>query len=178
MDLRIKKRSANQRKVSRNPEYLDVTSNKQLITYEYVPEYKTYIPKAPAFRTVTGNRASEITERLNNPSSRVKRARSEPPPKYIHKDPTNIEDQNSSVERLAQPTVSSFIRLRMRSGKERKVEVKDIANACERLYLPPSQRYYPNSYKNWFNANGSKWSMKSGFQSSNRSSVGSSDWEL
>lgn len=179
IDLRIKKRTASQRTVSRKPEYVNVTSNNQLVTYEYVPEYKTYIPKAPAFRTVTGNKADEISERLYNPTVRTKRSRSEvPPAKLIHRDPTTFEDQNSSVDRLIKPTVASFIRLRMRSGKERKIEVKDITNACERLNLPPSQRYFPASYKNWLNSEGSKWSMKSGLQNSNRSSLGSSDWEF
>ncbi|CAC5402259.1 unnamed protein product [Mytilus coruscus] len=175
----MKRKVDNQRKSARKPVYVDVKTNSNFITYEYVPEYKAYIPKAPAFRTVSGSKATEISKRLYTPRMRTPIQETESEVKSLHPEPSSYESQNCSVERLSQPTVASYIRLRMRSANERKMKVTEISKACDRLNLPPSQRYFPMAYKNWLNVNGTK-SMRSSFLSTNtnRSSLDSLDYDI
>lgn len=173
----MKRKVQNHRKCGKKPVYVDVKTS--LITYEYVPEYKAYIPKAPAFKTVSGSKATEISKRLYTPRMRTPKLETESEIKSLHPEPSSYESQNCSVDRLSQPTVASKIRLRMRSANQRKLKVTEITNACDRLNLPPSQRYFPMAYKNWLNVDGTK-SMRSSFLSTNtnKSSLDSLDYDI
>lgn len=188
------RRNGNRRKISRKPNYVHVVSKSERISYEYNPEYKSYLPKAPAFRTVSSSQAKEIVERLSQPRPRTAFEKEEdlPDSKYIsrhkhrprtafeqeenymdskstHTEVSSLEIQRLSVQKLNQPTVASYIRVRMSGEKGNKLQVKDIANACDRLHLPPSQRYFPMAYKNWLYVDSPK-SFRSSFDRSLHSS--------
>ena len=65
----------------------------------------------------------------------------------------SLKDQTMHVKRVNQPTVASNIRLTM-FRQNGNIRPSDIANACERSILQPSQRYYPLAYKKWLKVEG------------------------
>lgn len=175
----MKRKMESQRKISRNNKYVSVSTNSDRITYEYFPEYKAYIPKAPAFRIVSARKAREISDRLSMSRQRTfsfptKEEEKEPEENSLRRETSSIEIQQNSVERLNQPTVASYIRLKMSAGKKKPLHVSEITNACDRLHLQPSQRYFPSAYKNWLHVNEAK-SMRTSFITnySNRNSYSS-----
>jgi hypothetical protein len=104
----------------------------------------------------------------------TKEEEKEPEENSLRRETSSIEIQQNSVERLNQPTVASYIRLKMSAGKKKPLHVSEISNACDRLHLQPSQRYFPSAYKNWLHVNEAK-SMRTSFITnySNRSSYSS-----
>ncbi|CAG2246189.1 unnamed protein product [Mytilus edulis] len=58
-------------------------------------------------------------------------------------------DTRLRILTLNQPTVSSYIRFRMRANEDKKMDVKDIKDACDRHHKHDSIPFLPAKYKNW-----------------------------
>ncbi|CAC5402260.1 unnamed protein product [Mytilus coruscus] len=149
----------NQRIIYRGPGFLPLSKNVNIVNYDYFPEYMTHIPKAPAFRTASGEKINEIVERLSTPSSTASRER------YINIEPSADKrdivqpspvDCRLKVLRLNQPTVASYIRFQMRSRKDRLINVEDIRNSCDKYNRHPPQGYVQARYRNWLIVEGHK----------------------
>lgn len=148
------------RNQKKKPEYERVVKNSQLITYEYLPHYKSYIPMAAGFRAVSKREALKIARRLNKPNRKSQGPENEADSRNRSNKP--LRGKQYDVQRLVLPTVASEVRHIMRGGGgNRRMDVREVANVCDRLYLSPSQRYYPLAYENWLDKNSSKWSIES-----------------
>ena len=79
---------------------------------EYVPEYKTYLPKAPAFRETNDKNVKEIVERLFHPQELVRRSKmrhKKVPKQQVRKsEPYSEADINDISERLFSSETQCF----------------------------------------------------------------------
>lgn len=139
----------------RKPEYIKVVKNSQLITYEYLPQYKAYIPMAAGFRTVTAREARKIAARL------YKQHKQAPENETDLTSEVQKPRRECDVQRLILPTVASKVRQMLKGSEEKTLTGKEDTYVCDRLHLSPSQRYFPEAYVNWLDKNSCKWNIES-----------------
>ena len=112
---------------------------------EYIPEYKIFIQKAPAFQTKFKYEINKIVERLNMSKARPNRDQEQQGTK---RPPTARTKQFSALS-LNQPTVSSYIRFLMSTRKAEIFTAESIKNACVKDKRHPPQGQLPSKFRNW-----------------------------
>ena len=115
-------------------------------SYEYDEEFKTYLPKAPAFRCFSRHDVSIIVKRLS--------CRKDDTHNLSTKDNISTksdirkltwEECDKLSARLNQPTQISKLRNLLRTNTG--TQLSELALSCERCNVPPSKRYFPQCYK-------------------------------
>lgn len=142
----------NQHIIYRSPGIKNVSNYSENINFEYMSKYNAFIPKAPAFRIVSGRKVQQIVNRLNTPKTPSSRQREV---KKISSVPLLLNSR-FSILRLNQPTVASYIRFRLHGGKDRMEQFPDIKDACDRYNRHPPEGHIPSMYKNWLAVEGVK----------------------
>jgi hypothetical protein len=142
----------NQHIIYRSPGIKNASNYSENINFEYMSKYNAFIPKAPAFRIVSGRKVQQIVNRLNTPKT--------PPSRQRGVEKTSsvplVMNSRFSILRLNQPTVASYIRFRLHGGKDRMQHFPEIRDACDRYIRHPPQGHIPSMYKNWLAVEGIK----------------------
>lgn len=120
--------------------------------YEYIPEYKTFIQKAPAFQTKSKHAINKIVERLNTPKAMPNKDKEQQGTKR----PPTARPKTFSALSLNQPTVSSYIRFLMSARKAQEFTAESIKNACEKDKRHPAKGHLPAKFRNWFIVEGKR----------------------
>lgn len=142
----------NQHIIHRSPGIKNASNYSQNVNFEYMSKYNAFIPKAPAFRIVSGRKVQQIVNRLNTPKTASSRQREVEKTSSV----PLVINSRFSILRLNQPTVASYIRFRLHGGKYRKQQFPDIRDACDRYTRHPPQGHIPSKYKNWLALEGIK----------------------
>ncbi|KAK3088106.1 hypothetical protein FSP39_014745 [Pinctada imbricata] len=116
-------------------------SRRELV--EYNNTYKTFIPRAPAFRVFSAAKIKEIIERLSDKQKVSQKQRAPAPVMYRQLSFVEVQDLNARVN---QPTMSSKLRAEIQG---RKTPITQINLSCERCRKPPSVRFFPGCYRSF-----------------------------
>lgn len=115
---------------------------------EYLPEYRIYIPRAPAFNEASKSQINDFIQR-NYHCKRSSNSRCGSSNSNTEKRKRFTDEEMRVVSaRVSKSTVSSEIR--NLQTKDPISSLPDIRNACQRREKQPSQRYFPEAYVRMF----------------------------
>ena len=117
---------------------------------EYVPKYKTRLPKAAGFQSLSQSRIDENVKRMSTPN---KAAQSQKEPEKDSKPRSPFRKLTDDEERLLgeclnQPTSSTIIRKLLRTKGP--MNVQDVDMSCPKCRQPLSKRKLSTNYTNYF----------------------------